>query len=59
MVSPVPDVKVYNINPSTDKFAIVASDGLWGVVRPHEAVRCVNELIQNVEEPLSVDASHR
>ncbi|KAK3736305.1 hypothetical protein QZH41_020770 [Actinostola sp. cb2023] len=59
VVSPVPDVKVYNINPGVDKFVIIASDGLWGVVRPDEAVRCVNESIQNVDELLNVDVSHR
>lgn len=58
-VSPVPDVKVYNINPSFDKFLIVASDGLWGVVRPEEAVRCVNDSIHNVDDPLTVDTSHK
>lgn len=58
-MSPVPDVKVYNINPGVDKFIIVASDGLWGVVRPNEAVRCVNEAIKDVNEPLNVDVSHK
>ncbi|EDO37355.1 predicted protein, partial [Nematostella vectensis] len=41
VVSPVPDVKVYTINPATDKHVILASDGLWGVVQPDDAVRCV------------------
>jgi serine/threonine protein phosphatase PrpC len=59
VVSPVPDVKVYSIDPSSDKYIILASDGLWGVVRPDEAVRCVNESIQNVDELLDVDVSQR
>ena len=36
-VSPIPDVTEYVLS-SRDQFLIIASDGLWNVIRPQEAV---------------------
>ncbi|KXJ20314.1 Protein phosphatase 1D [Exaiptasia diaphana] len=58
-VSPLPDVNVYDINPDVHKFIIVASDGLWGVVRPNKAVRFVQKTIKDVSDPLNADVSHK
>lgn len=41
IVSPVPDVRVHKITPGVDKFLVIASDGLWGVMRVEEAVKFV------------------
>ena len=41
-VSPLPDVSEYIIDFKKDQFLIIASDGLWNVVTPHEAVQFVD-----------------
>ena len=41
-VSPLPDVSEYVIELERDRFLIIASDGLWNVVTPHEAVQFVD-----------------
>ena len=41
IVSPVPDVRVYKITPGMEKFLVIASDGLWGVMRVEEVVKFV------------------
>ena len=46
-VSPLPDVTEYMIDLSRDYFLIVASDGLWNVVSPQEAVDFVHSFRQN------------
>ena len=38
LVSPVPDVRKYEVNPKQDRFLIVASDGLWVVFKAEGAV---------------------
>ena len=43
-VSPVPDVYVYDLHKSKEQFIILASDGLWNMIRPLEAVRLVGDL---------------
>ena len=42
IVSPVPDVRVHKLAPGVDKFLIIASDGLWGVMKIDEAVKFVH-----------------
>ena len=59
MVSPIPDVRVHTLIPGKDKFIILASDGLWGVMRVDEAVRFVDDHEKNVDEYLGGDVSHR
>ena len=40
-VSPLPDVKVFPLDLSQQKFVVIASDGLWNVMSPDEVVRFV------------------
>ena len=46
-VSPLPDVTEYMIDLDRDSFLIVASDGLWNVVAPQEAVDFVHSFRQD------------
>lgn len=46
-VSPLPDVTEYMIDLDRDSFLIVASDGLWNVVTPQEAVDFVHSFRQD------------
>ena len=57
IVSPVPDVQVHKILPG-DKFVVIATDGLWGVMRPHEAVKFVHNFDKD-DEYTGGDVSHR
>ena len=43
VVSPTPDVHVYPMDLSTQKFVVVASDGLWNVMTPQEVVTFIYE----------------
>jgi protein phosphatase 1D len=43
LVSPVPDLSVRPIDVRRDRFIILGSDGLWGVVSPQDAVKFVHE----------------
>lgn len=38
IVSPVPDVHVYDLVDGREQFIVLASDGLWNMVRPYESV---------------------
>lgn len=58
IVSPVPDVRVYKITPGFDKFLIIASDGLWGVMRVEEAVKIVHNFDKD-DQFKGGDVSHR
>lgn len=58
IVSPVPDVRVYKITPGVDKFLIIASDGLWGVMRVEEAVKFVHNFNKD-DQFKGGDVSHR
>ena len=40
-VSPVPDVYVYDLHKHKEQFVVLASDGLWNMIRPQEAVSIV------------------
>ena len=44
VVSPEPDVCVYDLDPSKHKFVILASDGLWDMVKPDEAADIAHQL---------------
>lgn len=41
LVSPFPDVYVHNFDLSKDKFVVLASDGLWNMLKPQEVVESV------------------
>ena len=44
VVSPEPDVCVYDLDPAKHKFVILASDGLWDMVKPDEAADIAHQL---------------
>ena len=58
IVSPVPDVRVHKLTPGVDKFLIIASDGLWGVMKVDEAVKFVHNSDQDDICKMG-DVSHR
>ena len=41
VVSPKPDVHVHPLDPSEQKFIVVATDGLWNVMSPQEVVEFI------------------
>jgi serine/threonine protein phosphatase PrpC len=41
VVSPEPDVSVYNFDCNQNRFIILASDGVWNMMSPDDAVNCV------------------
>ena len=58
IVSPIPDIRVHKIDSIRDEFIIIASDGLWGVMRPQESVDLVNAFEKN-ENYMGGDVSKR
>ena len=46
-MSPTPDIRVHKIDRLTDKFIVIASDGLWGVMEPDESVHLVHAFDTN------------
>ena len=50
VVSPEPDVCVYDLDPAKHKFVILASDGLWDMVKPDEAADIAHQLSTCVSE---------
>ncbi|GFQ99978.1 protein phosphatase 1D [Trichonephila clavata] len=46
VVSPDPDVKVFNINPHMHRCVIFASDGLWNML----STQCAVKIVQSAEE---------
>ena len=44
LVSPLPDVYVHYFDLTKDKFIILASDGLWNMLKPQETVETVYQL---------------
>ena len=57
IVSPNPDIMVEKINLKKHKFIILASDGLWNMVKPQEAVDVVHELDPQVIQEQYLDCS--
>jgi len=51
VVSPVPDIEVYDLTPKNEKtrFIIVASDGIWNMIRPWDAVHLVSTFSKRKE----------
>lgn len=49
-VSPTPDVHVHPLNPKVQKFIVIASDGLWNVMSPHEVVLFIWDYECNEDE---------
>ena len=47
IVSPTPDIWVHKIDRQADKFIVIASDGLWGVIKPDESVHLVQAFDKN------------
>jgi serine/threonine protein phosphatase PrpC len=41
VVSPEPDVSVYNFDSRHHRFIIIASDGVWNMMSAEDAVNCV------------------
>ncbi|XP_077995888.1 protein phosphatase 1D-like [Glandiceps talaboti] len=50
MVSPEPDISVHRLDPDVHKFLVLASDGLWNMVSPQEAVDFVEQCEQEKAE---------
>ena len=48
LISPMPDVYIHYLDLTKDKFIIVASDGLWNVMKPQETVETVYQLCKTV-----------
>jgi len=55
IVSPEPDIKEIDIIPGKTKFLILASDGLWGVMKAKEAV----DAVYKFEVASKLDATKR
>ncbi|KAI0223253.1 Protein phosphatase 1D [Lamellibrachia satsuma] len=51
VVSPEPDVYVYNLDPHKHKFVILASDGLWDMVKADEAANITHQLSTCMDGP--------
>jgi len=43
LVSAVPEIHVYDLHPTEDRFLILACDGIWDVLGDEEAVQVVSE----------------
>jgi len=50
MISPQPDIKTLEINPDTDKWMILACDGIWNFMSSQEVVDYINPKIDNTPE---------
>jgi serine/threonine protein phosphatase PrpC len=48
VVSPEPDITVCKFDHKKHKFIIIASDGLWNMVKPEESVGYVEQLVEEV-----------
>ena len=48
IVSPEPDVSAYTLDVQQTGCIVLASDGLWNMVRPQEAVDLVDYVTENV-----------
>ncbi len=50
MVSPEPDVSVHKLDPKRDKCLVLASDGLWNMLKPEESIAIVSDLETQFED---------
>lgn len=55
VVSPDPDVTVMKIDPGKHRCLILASDGLWNMLTPEEAVNVVMDLESQFEQKIISD----
>ncbi len=46
-MSPTPDVHYKLIDPRIDKFVVLASDGLWDIMKNKEVVNFVDNIEKN------------
>ena len=44
LISPIPDVYVYHLDPLIHKYIILATDGLLNMIEPQDCVRLVHEM---------------
>ena len=42
LISPVPDITVHSIDVTKDRFIVLASDGLWDVMKPQEVAETIH-----------------
>ncbi|XP_039260910.2 uncharacterized protein LOC120337247 isoform X1 [Styela clava] len=52
IVSPVPDVHCYDLVDGREQFIVLASDGLWNMVRPYESVTSAGTFDQRKQQKL-------
>lgn len=52
IVSPVPDVYCYDLVDGREQFIVLASDGLWNMVRPYESVTSAGTFDQRKQQKL-------
>ncbi|XP_076340023.1 uncharacterized protein LOC143240808 isoform X2 [Tachypleus tridentatus] len=50
VVSPEPDVAMVTLDPKRDRCIVLASDGLWNMMTPQDAVRIIQEAEHENEE---------
>ena len=44
LISPIPDVRIYSLDHTKHSFVILASDGMWDMLSPQEAVNIIHDL---------------
>ena len=49
IVSPVPDVFAFDIDPSIHKCIVLATDGVWNILKPNEIVEIVRQTDRETE----------
>ena len=47
LISPIPDVTMHSIDVTKDRFIVIASDGLWDVMKPQEVVEAIDNYCKN------------
>jgi len=50
VVSPIPDVFAFEIDPSVHRCIVLATDGLWNVMRPNDIVDVIRQTDKETEE---------
>ena len=49
-MTPEPDVCVFDLDPLHHKYIVLASDGLWNMLRPQEVVNTIEQIIKDNEK---------